>query len=270
MLERFSRLPRALAERARTVQLGGEVPALVAHPDADWGFPAPVVVWMHGRTAHKELDAGRYLRWIRAGVGACAIDLPGHGERAIPGWDRPEHTLDVLSQAMTEIDAVVTELVRGEFAGAFDGARLGVGGMSAGGMAALRRLCDPHPFRCAAVEATTGALALMYRSEDRPWAVRHDPDRIDELDPMRHLESFEPLPLLAMHSRADQLVPWSAQEAFLDALAGHYRDEGADAGLIEVVTWPETGAEREHMGFGRQSNESKNIQTDFLQRRLKS
>jgi len=34
---------------------------------------------MHGRTANKELDPGRYLRLIRAGIAVCAIDLPGHG-----------------------------------------------------------------------------------------------------------------------------------------------------------------------------------------------
>jgi len=77
-IERFSRLPSSLASRAKSVRFG-DVPALLAHPD--WETPAPVVLWMHGRTVSKELDPGRYLRWVRAGIAACAVDLPGHGER---------------------------------------------------------------------------------------------------------------------------------------------------------------------------------------------
>ena len=29
--------------------------------------PRPTIIWIHGRTVSKELDPGRYLRWLRAG-----------------------------------------------------------------------------------------------------------------------------------------------------------------------------------------------------------
>ena len=86
---RFAQFPSYLAERSRTYKFG-EIPVLLAHPD--WDRPAPVVLWMHGRTANKELDPGRYLRWIRAGFAACALDLPGHGERAAPELQASERT----------------------------------------------------------------------------------------------------------------------------------------------------------------------------------
>src|SRR5438045_2650140 len=162
MIERFAKFPAALASRTEAATLAG-VPALLAHPD--WERPAPVVVWMHGRTATKELDPGRYLRWIRAGVAACALDLPGHGERLIEGFDKPERTLEVLGQMVAEIDGVVAALGETQWRGVFDRARMGIGGMSAGGMAALRRLCDDHPFECASVEGTTGDLASLYHPD---------------------------------------------------------------------------------------------------------
>src|SRR6185436_2606689 len=114
--DRFARLPQSLSRRARWERLGPSgVPAMLAHPD--WRTPAPVVIWMHGRTAHKELDPGRYLRWLRAGIGACAIDLPGHGERADQALQTGAGTLRVVTQAVEEIAAVVRALGAVEPAG---------------------------------------------------------------------------------------------------------------------------------------------------------
>lgn len=258
--DRFTRLPAYLAERARTVRFG-DVPALVAHPD--WHNPAPVMIWLHGRTAQKELDAGRYLRWIRAGIGACAIDLPGHGERLDEALQSASATMGVLKQAVGEIDGVVAALREGEYGAVFDQARFGLGGMSAGGMAVLRRLCDEHPFRCAAVEGTTGSFDEMPGYRDR-----HDPALLEELDPMRHLDGWRPIPLLALHSEADRMVPIQGMRAFVEGLRDRYEESRADAGLISFNTWPQTGAPEEHLGFGRYSNDAKNFQTEFLTRHL--
>lgn len=251
MIERFAQFPRALASQARLTRVG-EIPVLLAHPD--WSSPRPVMIWMHGRTANKEIDPGRYLRWIRAGLAACAIDLPGHGERALPGWDGPERTPDVLEGVLPEIDAVV-ERLRAE-PGMFDGSRLGIGGMSAGGMAALRRLCDPHLFRCAAVEATCGALGELYAPGR--WRHAHDPERVRRLDPSAHLEGWRAIPLLALHAETDRVVAWEIQRGFLARLPGP----------IEVRTWRDTGAPDEHAGFGRFANDAKNAQVEFLVRGL--
>ncbi|MCC6660301.1 MAG: prolyl oligopeptidase family serine peptidase [Phycisphaerales bacterium] len=269
MNDRFSRFPAYLAERSRWVRLG-PVPAVLAHPD--WERPAPTVIWMHGRSVNKELDPGRYLRWVRAGIAACAIDLPGHGERADAAMQAPARTLDVLAQAVGEIDGVVEGLADAAVAGSrgvFDLERLGIGGMSAGGMVALRRLCDPHPFRAGAVEATTGDLGALYHPETgRPWPVSHPPGRVEPLDPMRHLSGWRPIPLLALHSESDAVVPVAGQRGFIGALREHCRGAGADPDLVRFVTWQETGAAQEHMGFGRFSNDAKNLQTEFLARVL--
>lgn len=265
---RFTRLPAYLAQRARTVRQGiSQVPALLAHPD--WQQPAPFVIWLHGRTVSKELDPGRYLRWIRAGIAACALDLPGHGERYDERFQSPAGTPDLVAQALPEIDEALHALKQPPYRELFDTRRCAVGGMSAGGMVALRRLCDPHSFVCATVEATTGDLMALYHPDaGRPWIVNHPKEKVARVNPAAHLESWKPIPLLAIHSEADRLVPWQTQKRFLSELADHYRRTGADPNIIETLIWTETGAPEEHMGFGRFSNEAKNAQTAFLARYL--
>lgn len=268
MDDRFKQLPSYLRERARRTELAG-VPALIAVPDGD--TPAPVMLWMHGRTVDKELDPGRYLRWLRAGIAAVAIDLPGHGEREGPRLHDPECTPQVLGQMIDEIGDVVRSLGAADEARQLDMSRMGIGGMSAGGMVALRTLCDEHSFICAAVESTTGWLAEMYTptlSESARWPVTHDPAVVERIDAMQHLSNFRPIPLLALHSEADQTVPWSGMKAFLDALGDRYAQAGATPDLIDITTWPETGAPFEHAGFGKVAAEAKNIQTDFLVRHM--
>src|SRR5690606_22671856 len=121
--------------------------------------------------------------------------------------------------------------------GAIDFERLAIGGMSAGGMCALRRLCDPapHPFRCAAVESTTGWLGGLYFGTDGAagprWAVRHDPAEVAAVDPMERIDAFRPIPLLALHSEQDRTVPIAGQRRFLEALRERYEREGADPEL---------------------------------------
>lgn len=270
MDDRFTRFPAALASHARTVRIDGVIPALLAHPD--WKTPAPVVVWMHGRTASKELDPGRYLRWLRAGLATCAIDLPGHGERFDASLQDNAGTMRVLARARGEIDRVVDHL---RSLGVFDLSRMGLGGMSAGGMVTLRRLCDPHPFVCAAVEGTTGWLGGLYFPHESGAAggpraaVIADRQSVRDQDPWEHLDTFAPVPLLVLNSEADQIVPYEGVRRFLYALRRHYQGRGADAALIEAVTWKHTGAPQEHAGFGNASNEAKNIQTEFLTRWLR-
>jgi dienelactone hydrolase len=263
------KLARALEERTRFETLAGGVPALIAHPD--WEARAPLVLWMHGRTSRKEIDSGRYLRLIRAGIAVCAIDLPGHGDRSEARLQDAEGTVEMLAAALPEVDRVLESLLGGPHGAMFDGGRLGIGGISAGGMVTLRRLCEPHGFACAAVEATTGWLEGLYFPEgggEGRWPVDHAREAVEAVDPMAHLDGFEPLPLLALHSQADELVPFSVQDRFIGRLRDHYEAKGADPELVELTTWAETGAPQEHLGFGRFSNEAKNLQVEFFQKRL--
>lgn len=254
MPELGASLPAAVREKARVERIAG-VPALVVHPDFE-GTPAPFLVWMHGRTANKELDPGRYLRLVRAGIATVALDLPGHGERHDDALQQPERTLEVVEQMANEVDRVVDALSsRPEF----DAGRAAIGGMSAGGMAALVRLCRAHAFRAATVECTTGSLSWQRHR------AMFDPARAMRLDPVRNLDGWIPLPLLVLHNELDNWIAADGQREFIESLAARTRRSD----LIESHFYPETGAPHEHSGFGRFAADAKDRQTAFLVKHLR-
>ncbi|MEM8835713.1 MAG: alpha/beta fold hydrolase [Planctomycetota bacterium] len=273
MEERFARLPTHLRARTLITDLPGPVepvPTLLAHPEESWWepgatpAPAPLCLWMHGRTAFKELDPGRYLRWVRAGIGACSIDLPGHGARQKPGWDRTENTIEVVEQASREIDTVLDALRDAKFNNAFDLERVAIGGMSAGGMVALNRLTRAHGFTCTSLEATAGNFEAMRGTP------LFSEEKAERLSPVKHLDDWRPVPLLAVHSEADESVPVEAMRTFIEPLRAHYAAHNADPDSIRFHTWERTGAPYEHDGFGSKSNEAKNMQTEFLAQHLRA
>jgi alpha-beta hydrolase superfamily lysophospholipase len=267
----------------RYERLDGDIPALMAHPDWAGGGavgavrPRATLIWLHGRTVTKELDTGRYLRLLRAEpepMAVVAIDLPGHGERLDPEFHTPTRTLDLIEMGVRDVDRVVAALGDARFGGAFDADRLALGGMSAGGMITLRRLCDPHTFKCAHVESTSGHLARLYgldpafSGDGRTWPVRHDPARVAMLDPMAHTSGWRDIPLLAMHSRADALVPVECIEGFIEVLRARARERGLAEDLVSLRTWERTGAPQEHSGFGQVAAEARAEFVAFLGRRL--
>ena len=251
-------LPASLRAISSTVRLGADVPCLVVRPEAPSDGsddrPIPFLLWMHGRTASKELDPGRYLRLARAGIGSCAIDLPGHGERGSEAGMQPEMLLDNIERAAEEIDDVVLAMGRR----GFDLDRMAIGGMSMGGMAALVRLQRPHRFRAAILEATSGH-----------WRAQHqrqffDHESADRLDPIQHLERWRELPVLAVHSRLDEWVSFEGQLAFLEAL----KETVSHPDWIELMALDRTGAPYEHLGFGSRTNEVKTREVAYLVERL--
>jgi alpha-beta hydrolase superfamily lysophospholipase len=259
MSARLDTLPSSLREAARWERLGpSRIPVMLAHPDWAAAHPVPAVIWMHGRTVSKEIDPGRYLRWLRAGIGVCAVDLPGHGERFEAALQAPSRTFDVVWQMQEEIDGLLEAL---GVAGQFDPSRMAIGGMSAGGMATLARLCRPHAFRCASVEATSGS---WWHQREHAMFRGRDEAAIATVDPIRHLDTWREIPLQAFHARHDEWVSYEGQAAFIDAVGQRY----ADPRRIELVTYEHTGAPYEHAGFGRMAADAKNRQRDFFRRHL--
>lgn len=261
-MDPLAAFPRSLRERSTLLRLG-PAPALLVLPAGEDRVPA--LLWMHGRTAAKELDSARYLRLIRAGIAVVALDLPAHGERKDAARQAAEALPELLAEALGEVDPVLAALRAAPAAARIDPARLAVGGISLGGMVTLRRLCDPHPFVCAAVEATAGDFGAAAAAGSR-WEAA----AARGLEPRAHLAGWRPLPLLALHSERDELVPVAAMRAFVDALRGQYRARGADPELVSLRTWPETGAPLEHLGFGRVAREARELHVGFLSRWLEA
>ncbi len=254
MVDLGGSFPHSLRRYARWMSLAG-APAVVMHPDHDEGASPtlrtlPWVLWFHGRTVNKELDPGRYLRWLRAGIGCVAIDLPGHGERLDPPLQAPSRVLDVVRRAEAEIDAIVGSMRQLD---GFDPDRIGLGGMSAGGMVSMVRLCRAHAFMGALLESTTGDWSA--RVAGAQWPM----DLVRALNPIDHLAAWREIPVLAIHSELDQWVPIDGQRRFLDAL----RSRAAHPEHIELLAFESTGAPFEHSGFGRMGAVAKDAGTAF-------
>lgn len=254
MTLRFEQLPSRLRKRA-TLERFGDVPTLIIRKDEE---PRPCIVWIHGRTADKEVDPGRYTRYLRRGINVCAVDLPGHGERFAENLQSPEAAFDVVFQMSEEIDGVMQSLHE---LGGFDMTNAAIGGMSAGGIATILRLVHAHPFKACILEATMG----QWRLSRRHTIFSHLSElQFNNCNPADHLNDWEEIPVLAFHARHDEWIPYAAQEEFISRLKQKYQDPA----LIEFVTFDRTGAPKEHMGFGRQSAFVKEVQVEFLARVL--
>ena len=64
MVSGFESLPIRLKAVSVVTSLA-DVPTLLVRKD---DLPRPFILWMHGRTADKFLDPGRYLRYVRRGI----------------------------------------------------------------------------------------------------------------------------------------------------------------------------------------------------------
>lgn len=266
-------LPQSLRVKTRWLRVAG-VPAMLSHPDLPLAGPAsdgdftglsvrPWLLWMHGRTVRKEIDPGRFARLVRAGVATVSIDLPGHGERFDEALQAPSATIRVIARMLAELDSAVDHVHE---LGGFDPERVAIGGMSAGGMVALARLCRPHRFTAAVVECTTGSWRWQ------PNLVATDDAEANalaaSLDPIRHLGAWRPIGLLALHNRFDEWVPLEGQAEFLDALALRHVSLGAAPESVERHVYERTGAPFEHAGFGRFGADAKDRVATFVSRSL--
>ena len=90
-----------------------------------------------------------------------------------------------------------------------------------------------------------------------------DDATIRAIDPIEHLQAWTPIPILAVHSMADEWVDWAGQSSFLDAI-----EALGPPGLVERMLFERTGAEHEHVGFGLHSADVKERELDFYARHL--
>jgi dienelactone hydrolase len=254
MSQRFDTLPSRLRECSLLQEIAG-VPCLLVRKDDE---QRPFLFWIHGRTADKELDPGRYLRCVRRGINVCAVDLPGHGQRFDEKLQARERILEVILQMSKEIDGVLDGL---SSVGGFDPNRAALGGMSAGGMAAITRLLEPHPFQAVVLEATGGAWEHLLGT---PFSNGMSEKEFSSVNPMNRLDTWRDIPLVAFHCRHDAWVPFQTESDFIDAI----REQSPKPEKIELIGFEHTGAPDEHIGFGRDSAFVKEVQVHFLAKHL--
>ncbi|MDP7004933.1 MAG: alpha/beta fold hydrolase [Phycisphaerales bacterium] len=254
MESRFDSLPNRLKQVSVVTEIFG-VPSLLIRKDR---LSRPFILWLHGRTADKELDSGRYLRYVRRGINVCAVDLPGHGQRFDDSLQEPRNALSVVTKMADEIDSLIDGL---SVLWGFDLNRTAIGGMSAGGLAAIIRLLRPHNFKVAVLESTMGSWSSQ---REHPMFSGLSNEEFEKRNPTNNIEYWKEIPLLAFHSKHDEWVPYKCEQEFIDSLRARYDDKN----LVELVAFDRTGAPYEHVGFGRQSSLVKEIQVEFVAQHL--
>ncbi len=254
MESRFNELPSRL-QACSTVQVIAGVPCFLVRKDDK---PRPFLFWIHGRTVDKELDSGRYLRYVRRGINVCAVDLPGHGQRFDESMQARDRTLSVVLQMVEEIDCVLEGLAA---VGGFELNSGAIGGMSAGGLVAILRMLRHHPFQAAVLESTGGSWSHLRHS---PICKELDDAAFEAVNPMNRLDNWKDIPVVAFHSIHDSLMPFASESEFIDAI----KLKSQHPEKIELVAFNQTGAPDEHMGFGRESSFVKEVQVEFIERHV--
>jgi fermentation-respiration switch protein FrsA (DUF1100 family) len=85
------------------------------------------------------------------------------------------------------------------------------------------------------------------------------------MEPTRHLDRWQPTPLLALHAELDEWIKIEWQRGFIERLRG----VNAPA-TTELVVYPRTGAPHEHIGFGSYAPQAKDAGVQFLAKQLLS
>ena len=212
----------------------------------------PAVVFLHGFTGNKQETHRMFVKTARvlaeSGIAALRFDFRGSGDS---GGDfsqmTPKAELEDARQAMAFIRA------RPEI----DGTRLGVCGMSMGGMISALLLGEDHKIKSAVMWCPVGdprrllearmtderrvQMAQMGVADYGGWAVGRD--FIEEMMHLRPLEQVPRIqaPLLIIHGDKDETVPLHESQLYYDALRAHGKKverrliAGADHGYSSLA-----------------------------------
>ncbi len=174
----MERLPPVTASSSEVVELvrRGRAPPTQLHLPAEEP-PYPLVVFGHGWTGHPRKFARLLSRWAAAGSAVAAPTFPHTNEAA------SDADFDDVANQPADVRFVLDRLLEDR---RFDGERIAVAGFSLGAITALGAAFErsqPEP-RVRAVLAISGRL---------PWFAESE---------------LRPCPLLVVHGKLDQVVPY--------------------------------------------------------------
>jgi uncharacterized protein len=198
----------------------GAAPALIARPSSA-RLPLPAVLWFHGFTAGKVTHRPELATLAEAGFLAVGIDAAGHGERRLPDFEeRFSGTEDendreffaLVAATAAEVPGIV-DLLCG--AGLADEARIGVAGVSMGGM------------------ITYGAAAIDPRIR-AAVALLATPEWTHPASPHLEIDRFFPTALLSITAGRDETVSPDAARTFHADLDERYRQNPERLRYVEI------------------------------------
>lgn len=201
----------------------GTIPVLEVVPEHLKNERLPLIIYYHGWQSQKELTLtqGRYL--AREGFRVLLPDAFNHGRRRNPMTDIPSLTFwQSIHTNLFEFGYLVDALQKRNLV---DNDRIGVGGVSMGGMTTTA-LFTRHPEIRAAACVMGSPKLVAYRERifkhasqmDRffPEDYNHLLNWIPEYDLSLNTEKINGRPLLFWHGKQDIIVPYQHVVEFME------------------------------------------------------
>lgn len=203
------------------------IPAIIFRP-REVNEAIPTVIFYHGWSSNKELQ--RLRGFILASVGYQVVipDAIYHGERnalSDYGMDAStEYFWDVIFSNMEEYSTIVGEMVLKYNA---DPDRIAVTGNSMGGFTAGGIFT--HNKNIKTLIVLNGSLGWENFNKNIDIPITEELEvltkKVNELDPMNHLDLLKDRPILLLHGDSDIVVPINSQRIFYDEIKQLYSDK---------------------------------------------
>ncbi|MBC8137412.1 MAG: acetylxylan esterase [Fibrella sp.] len=227
--------PPTEARTFRVTYKGAEnatVPALLTIPGngRGKGRQYPAVVLIHGLSSRKEDTLLLAVAFARRGYATLSIDLPVHGERRL----KDGRTIaDLTLEETRRVGAIsVADLRRGvDFLSTrsdIDRSRLGCVGISLGGIFGGVFAGVEKRVKSVALWSAGGDWGTLLSESRHPFALKRrekgslpDSETVEktlrDVDPLTHIASLAPRPLLLLAGTDDYVVPNECTDALFDA-----------------------------------------------------
>lgn len=193
---------------------------------------------MHGG-GHTKWDVDlAALEMLPQGVSLLSFDLWMHGDRIPPSGKPTERTADRFLNSMErcahDLFTVVDYLRNDPL---LDVDHVGLHGYSHSANVALVAIGMGLPVHACLSIAGAGDLAALFaylaHRVDTPSVeitreMEKERARFMRLNPLHHVDSFPPCPIMMVHGLHDVLAPFSAHFALYEALLPHYRSQAGD------------------------------------------
>lgn len=197
-----------------------DIPAIIFRP-REVDEPIPTVIFYHGWSSNKELQ--RLRGFILASVGYQVVipDAIYHGERnALTDYGADssmEYFWDVIFSNMEESSTIVGEMVSKYKA---DPNRIAVTGNSMGGFTAGGIFT--HNKNIKTLIVLNGSLGWDNFNKNFDVSITEKFEilskKVNEMDPMNHLNLLKDRPILLLHGDGDLVVPIDSQRIAYDKL----------------------------------------------------
>lgn len=201
------------------------IPALHAFPAEKAELPLPTIFFFHGYTSSKELNACFGYLLAQAGFRVVMPEAPMHGARF--NGDEGLRSYSFWEILKTNIDEL--PLYRDHYArrGLIEHERIGVGGTSMGGFAALGCLARYRWIKAAANYMGSAYFTQLSTTLYPPPPITTGENQAEALSRMEALHEYDPSrtiahlanrPLFVWHGEQDEIIPFEESRRLRDYL----------------------------------------------------